>query len=247
MKQTKILLFDIETAPNLAYVWGKYEQDVIEFKTHWYMISFAYKWLGEKKVKAYSLPDFKGYKTNKESDKEICMKLWELFDKADIVIAHNSQAFDVKKSQGKFLQHGFPPPRPFKQVDTLRVARKYFKFDSNKLDDLGKYLGIGEKINTGGWKLWEGCIKGDKKAWAKMVKYNKQDVVLLEKIYLRMRPWCDNHPNLNLYNDTEDRCPNCGGRVIRNGYRITRTRRHQRFHCQDCGAWSQKPLNGIIN
>lgn len=240
-------MFDIETAPNLAYVWGLFEQDIISVKTHWYMISFSYKWLGEKKIHAYSLPDFPIYKKDKENDKELCKKLWELFNEADIVVAHNGQAFDVKKSQGKFLQHGFPPPQPFKQVDTLKVARKYFKFDSNKLDSLGKYLGIGEKLVHTGWKLWEGCIQGDKKAWKTMVAYNKQDVRLLERVYLKMRPWIDGHPNSNLYNETENKCPNCGGKVTRQGTKKNRTTLMQQFRCVECSAWSSKPINkGII-
>jgi len=241
----KSLLFDIETAPNLAYVWGKYEQDVIEFKSHWYIISFAYKWLGGK-IKSYSLPDFKNYAKDPEDDKELCRKLWELFNEADCLIAHNGRAFDIKKTQAKFLQHGFPPPEPFKQIDTLSVARKYFKFDSNRLDDLGKYLGIGEKINTGGWKLWEGCIKGDKKAWAKMVRYNKRDVELLEKVYLKMRPWIQGHPNINLYGKTDDKCPNCGGGLTRQGTRKNRSTINQQYKCRNCGAWSSRPYKGII-
>jgi hypothetical protein len=244
--ETKNLLFDIETAPNVSYTWGLYEQDVISVKKNWYMLSFAYKWLGEKKVHAYSLPDFPLYKKDPENDKELCQKLWELMDEAQIVIAHNGVAFDTKKSKGKFLQHGFPPPSPFKEIDTLKVARRYFKFDSNKLDNLGKYLGIGEKINTGGWKLWEGCIKGDQKAWKKMVQYNKNDVVLLEKVYLRMRPYMDNHPNFNLYSSTEDKCPNCGGPTIKQGLKYNRTRVMQQRKCKSCGAWSSKPTNGII-
>jgi len=242
----KILLFDIETAPNLAYVWRLYEANAIDVKSNWYMISFAYKWLGEKRIKAYSLPDFDLYKKQPENDRELCYKLWELMGEADVVIAHNSQAFDVKKSQGKFLQHGFPPPKPFKQVDTLKVARKYFKFDSNKLDNLAKYLGIGEKMQTGGKKLWLDCMNGDLKAWAKMVKYNKKDVDLLEKVYLRMRPWIDNHPNSNLYNKTCEKCPNCGGDTTKQGLKHNRATTLQQYKCKECGAWSSKPLKGII-
>jgi hypothetical protein len=34
----------LETAPNLGYVWGKWEQNVIDFKKSWYVLSFAVLW-----------------------------------------------------------------------------------------------------------------------------------------------------------------------------------------------------------
>ena len=85
-----------------------------------------------------------------------------------------------------------------------------------------------------------------KNVWRKMVKYNKRDVSLLEKVYIKMRPWINNHPNLNLINDTKELCPNCGGHLQKRGFAITRVAKHQRFQCQSCGAWSQKPMKGIV-
>lgn len=250
--RAKVLFFDIETMANLAWVWGKYEQDVIDFSQHWYILTVAYKWLGEDKIHAYSLPDFKGYKKDKKNDKELCRKLWELFNEADVVVAHNGDEFDIKKAQARFVQHEFKPPQPFKSVDTKKVAKRYFRFDSNKLDDLGAYLGIGRKMNTGGWELWEGCaVKDNPASWKKMVLYNKRDVELLEKVYLALLPWINNHPNFNLYNGTIRSCPNCGGNHLQlRGFQVSRVSRYQRFQCQDCGAWSQGAVDrketGII-
>jgi DNA polymerase elongation subunit (family B) len=246
----RILLFDIETMANLGYIWGKYEQDVISFKEHWYMITFAYKWLGEKRTMVYSLPDFTLYAKDKTNDRQLCQKLWELFDQADVVIAHNGDQFDIKKAQARFAQHGFRPPTPFKSVDTKKVAKRYFNFTSNSLDDLGQYLGFGKKINTGGFELWLECAMGKKSAWKKMCDYNKRDVVLLERIYIALRPWMNNHPNMNLLNDTLDACPNCASTNLnKRGLAITRVAKYQRFQCMDCGAWSHGkniPRKGIV-
>jgi len=237
---TKILLFDIETAPNLSYVWGKYEQDVLDVKDHWYMLCFAAKWLDKKKVLTSSLPDFSLYKKDPLNDKEVVKKLWELLDEADIVIAHNGDAFDIRKTNARFIKHGLKAPSSYKTIDTLKVARKYFKFDSNKLDDLGHYLNIGRKINTGGWALWAGCMKGDMKSWKKMLKYNRRDVILLEEVYLKLRPYMTNHPNINITPEIEDACPTCGSRnLIRRGYHIRKTNKARRYQCNDCGSWSQ--------
>ena len=244
--KAKILLFDIETAPNLGYVWGKWEQDVIEFDRQWYMLCFCAKWLGDKKVMTHALPDFSLYKKDPENDKELVKKLWELFNEADIIIAHNGDEFDIKKSNARFIYHGFTPNPHYKTIDTKKIAKKYFSFESNKLDDLGQYLKVGKKLSTGGFALWRGCMAGDKKSWKTMVEYNKQDVVLLEHVYLRLRPWMKDHPNLNVINLTLSACPACGSEDLhKRGFSITRSGQKQRYQCQDCGMWSQGKSEAI--
>lgn len=241
--KAKILLYDIETMANLAYVWGKWEQDVIAVKRHWYMLTFAYKWLGESKTHVVSLPDFKLYKKDQFNDRDLVKALWDLFDEADVIIAHNGNSFDIKKTNARFIKHKLKPPSPAKYIDTKLVAKKYFKFDSNKLDDLGDYFNIGRKINTGGFELWLGCEANDKKAWDKMCKYNIQDVVLLEKVYTEMLPYMKDHPNLALLMGEKNACPNCEGTHLqKRGFEYTRASQFQRWACMDCGAWHRSPL-----
>lgn len=244
-RKPKILLFDIETNPNVAYVWGKYEQNIIAYKQHWYMISFSYKWLEEKNTYVKSLPDYPMYKKDQHNDEMLVRDLWKLFDEADIVVAHNGVQFDVRKSNARFMKHSLPPPSPYKIIDTKIVAKSYLKMDSNKLDDICDYFGIGRKINTGGFELWLGCESGDKASWKKMCEYNKHDVVLLEKVYLRMLPFMTNHPNIALLSGNKCNCPNCGSvDVQKRGYSYTRTTKNQRYQCNKCHSWSQSPLKG---
>lgn len=241
MAKAKVLVFDIETSPNLGYIWGKWQQDVIRFEREWYVLCFGYKWLGERKTNVVALPDFRGYKKDPENDYHVVKALWELFDEADIVIAHNGDAFDIKKMNMRFLTHGLPPPSPYKSIDTYKVARKYFKHNSLKLDDLGKLLGVGQKADTGGFDTWLGCMRGDPAAWARMTKYNKQDVVLLEKVYYALRPWMDNHPGINLIEGVLNGCPKCGSTKLqrRGTLKTTKSLVYQRYQCQNCFGWSQ--------
>lgn len=237
--KVKILLYDIETAPIVSYTWGIWEQDVIEVKEEWYILSVAYKWLGDKRTKVMSLPNFELYKKEPKNDRELVKALWNLFDEADVIIGHNSDAFDNKKSTARFIQHKLPPPSPYKSVDTKKVAKKYFKFDSNKLDHLGQYFDIGRKLKHEGFSLWLGCMSGNKKSWKKMCDYNIQDVILLEKVYLKMLPYMTNHPNMNLLTDETHNCPNCGGNnVNKRGFNYTRTTKAQAYQCKDCFSWS---------
>lgn len=234
--KTKILLLDIETAPSLGWVWEKYDTNVIDFKSDWYILSYGYKWLGENKVHVVGLVDFPGYDKDRENDKKLMNTLWELLDEADVVIAHNGDKFDLKKINTRFLTHGLRPPTPYKTVDTLKIARSNFAFDSNKLDDLGRYLGVGRKIPNTGFHLWKGCMVGDREAWRQMKQYNGHDVELLEKVYNIVYPWDKKHPAVNM--GERDTCPKCGSRdVQRRGFNFTILSKAQRYQCQNCYGW----------
>lgn len=238
-KQINILLFDIESFANLGYIWGKYEQNVIAYEKEWYMLMAGYKWLHEKSVHVIALPDYKIWKKNRTDDRELIKAIWELFDKADIIIGHNAQSFDIKKTNAKFIEHGFPPPSPYKIIDTKLVAKRYFNFNSNKLDDLGNILGLGRKIETGGFDLWLGCAAGDMKSWSKMTAYNKQDVLLLEKVYLKMLPYMTNHPNWGIVIGERSVCPNCGSEDLQSrGVRYGK----RSWFCKDCHSWHTSTL-----
>lgn len=232
----KILFLDIETLPNISYTWGKYDQNVIEFKQQTCIATFAAKWRGGK-VFSKALRDYPGYKPNSYNDTALVKDLWKIMDEADIIVAHNGDDFDFRVSRGRFIVHKLAPPSPFKTVDTKKVSRKVAKFNSNRMDDIGELLGLGRKIKTD-FSLWRGCIEGDKKSWDQMIEYNERDVELLEDVYERLLPYIDNHPNLTLYKNGS--CPKCGSKNIQyRGYAICSTRKYQRFQCKDCGGWGR--------
>src|SRR5260370_30780531 len=192
---TKILLFDIETTPHVAFTWGKYDQTVIGFTKHSHMLSFSAKWLKGEQI-TRGLIDYKGYSKDRYNDYHLAYDLWKLLDEADIVIAHNGKAFDTKKVNARFSFHDIPPPTPYKVVDTKEMAKKYFNFTSNSLDDIAQYLGVGKKLPNEGFDLWLRCMAGESKAWADMKRYNAPHVILLKKINLRMLPWMEKHPKI---------------------------------------------------
>jgi len=232
------LFYDLETSPLITYAWGIYDVNAIKVIKDSQILCFAYKWDGDRGVKVVGQDDFESYKPGENDDKNVVGALWDLFNEADIVIAHNGNSFDQKLSQARMMVHGLPPPEPYAQIDTRLVARKYARFTSNKLDDLGKSLELGQKLESGGFKVWEGCLAGDSSAWAKMKRYNKQDVVLLEQLYKRLLPWIGNHPALNVLDGKPDSCRNCGATTLYAGtkYRATNTNLYQYFRCVECGA-----------
>ena len=228
----KLLFLDIETAPNSAFVWGLWNQNIgiNQMIDSSKVLCWAAKWKDDKKV-IYS-----GIDTD-DHDAMIA-KMHLLMDEADIVCTYNGNRFDIPTLHKEFVILGLPPPAPSKSLDLFKIIRKTFKFPSNKLDYVAQKLGLGSKVKHEGFELWIKCMNNDPTAWKKMQKYNKQDVVLLEKLYERILPWLSGHINTNLYNGTGDACPSCGSHhVQRRGYSVALTGKYQRFQCVSCGSW----------
>jgi len=251
VSKPKILLFDIETAPSLAYVWSLWKEimsmDFVE--ANWYILCWCAKWYGEEEMLYGSLRESEEYENDPENDKVILKQLWKLLDEADIVVTQNGIKFDRKKVNTRFIMNGMKPPSPYKMVDTLRVAKQHFAFTSNRLNDLGKFLKLGAKVQTGGFKLWRKCMQGNCIAWEKMLKYCKRDVILLEKVYKKMLPYISNHPNIGNFVDAiEMVCPNCGkNKLHKRGFAYTNVLKYRRYRCKSCGAWSRGRNNAKTN
>lgn len=245
----KILLFDIETAPILAWVWGLFKQNIAitQIEQDWYMLCYAAKWLGSDEI-MFDANWFhkKDYKKDPTSDLNIVQSLWHLLDEADVVIAHNGDRFDVNKVRAKFYEYGFTPPSPFKVVDTLKSSRANFGHSAHRLDHIAKKRKLGQKLKTD-FDLWLDVMKGDKVQQEKMMEYNIHDVELLEDVYLEMRPWITNHPNYGVYREDEKPiCPKCGSPHINyRGYAHTTAGKYRRFVCTDCGGWGRQAQNEL--
>ena len=235
----KILLVDIETAPNIAYVWGLFKENIplARLIESGYVLCWAAKWLGEDQIYFDSLGQSK--------ERKMIERIHNLLDQADVVIHYYGTNFDIPTLNKEFIKLGLPPPSPFKQLDLLKTVKNQFKFPSNKLDYVSKALGIGQKVKHIGYELWTKCMHNDPEGWKQMEEYNIQDVILLEKLYLKIRPWIKNHPNIGIYLD-EDKlvCPSCGSsRINKKGYAYTRTYKYQRFQCKDCRSWFRSNKN----
>ena len=110
------------------------------------------------------------------------------------------------------LANGLPPLPIVQVIDTLEIAKKKFRFPSNKLDSLAAYLGIGRKVETGGIELWVKVQQGDEKALENMVEYCEGDVDLLVDVFLalRSRGLVSGFNAALYYNDDVTRCRACG-------------------------------------
>lgn len=238
----RTLFIDIETAPDVVWTWGVYQENAIAVKEHWYVLSFAAKWRGERgPILVRGLDDYKGYKGGNSTEGKLLAEIHALLDAADIVVAHNGADFDMRKLNARFIANGMTPPAPYKVVDTKRDLTKVAKFSSNRLNWLSKQLGIGRKtMEHHDWKMWEGCMGGDAKSWRAMKVYNRHDIVLLRELYELLAPWVE-QPNAAVWGDRPT-CPNpaCGSsKLEKRGWARAKTRTYQRYQCQKCGSWAR--------
>jgi hypothetical protein len=228
----KILLLDIETAPNLAHVWGLWQQNVglSQIMESGYTLCWAAKWLGEKEVHVGTI---------RQGERKMVLDIHSLMSEADAIVHYNGERFDIPTLNKDFLLQGLPPPAPSKQIDLLRVVKRRFRFPSNKLAYVSDKLGIGGKVEHEGHSLWVKCMVGDPDAWRNMVAYNVQDVRLLERLYEKLVPWIKGHPNHGLHNpDNSEVCPKCGSESYqRRGMEHTSSCSYQRFQCLSCHGW----------
>ena len=241
VSDAKILILDIETSPLLAHVFNLWKQDIYldQIVSDWFMLTWAAKWLGSEVVHSNRLTSEEALAQN---DRRIVKNLWILLDEADIVVAHYGDRFDLPKIRSRFLVHGLIPPSSYKQIDTKSIASKEFGFSSNKLDALAGLLGLEGKDKTD-FLLWKGCMEGREESLFNMEKYNVKDILVLEEVYLALRPYIKGHPNLDLYIDSDKSlCPSCGFDTlvpIPGKFFYTQAVRYQLYRCTNCGAISR--------
>ncbi len=239
----KILILDIETAPETAYIWKRFKETIgqTQIKESGYLLCMAWSWLDEP-VQSISLYNNRSWKRGRRNDDyNIIKKAHELLNEADIVVGHNIRSFDMATINARFAYYGLTPPAPYKICDTLEVLRKRFRLPSNSLESASNYFNIEVKEKQP-FTLWRDCMNGLPEAWERMVTYCEHDVKVTEQLYVKIRPWSDRHPNMGLYDESGNQvtCVHCGSSNLeRRGIQRTTTLTYQRYQCRDCGGWSR--------
>lgn len=231
----KILYLDIETSPNLGYVWDLWNQNISLKQLHTGndMLCYAALWDHD--------PDdaVQFCATWLTDDAEMVRRVWHLLDECDILVTYNGKKFDTPWLQRKFVEHGLTPPSPFKQVDLYLTVRREFNFPSNKLAYVADHLLGQGKLETGGFGLWIGVINGDVQSQVQMMTYCKKDTILLRPLHKRLLPWIRSYPSHAAVSGLFA-CPKCDSQnLTRQGYKHTQSRTYQQYRCSDCGGWSR--------
>ena len=224
-RKARTLYIDIETFPNLGYVWGQWQQNlslpqIVDFVE---VACFGYKWAGDDEVTFVR--------------ENLVQVAWDLLNEADVVVHFYGSKFDIPHLNREFLQANLGPPSPYKQIDLKLAVAKRFKFTSNKLQHVSEAVGLAGKVSNEGWELWIKCMAGDAQAWADMEEYNLQDVVLLEELHNILLPWLPDAPHAYLYGGEEGSCPRCEGDLEPAGLARTKLSAFYQYKCLACGSF----------
>ena len=218
-KFPRIGILDLETLPQIIYTWDIYQPNNSEqIISDACLLSWSGKYLNESEI-------FSDILTSKEapqkSDERIVKSCWKFMQTCDVLVGHNFQNFDQKLINTRFLKYGLAPLK-FVIIDTYLIAKQNFRFSSNKMKFINEQLGIRNKIDNDGFKLWRACHEGKQEALDTMLDYNIGDVYASESLMYRLRPYIRNF-NVALYNEINDyQCPVCGSTNLKTeGFYIT--------------------------
>ena len=233
MSGPKILCLDIENAPPGWWAFKSRRQylGAKQQREQGQIICVGAKWLGK--------PGFIFNSILNPGHDAMIGQTWELLDEADAVIHYYGKRHDIPHLNREFARLRLGTPSPFRQLDLYYVVKANFALDYYSLDYVAQYFGLKGKRNMGGMGALLACADGDSEAMAKMERYNKQDVLLLEQLYPIVKPWIRNHPSYGAMLGA-DVCPKCGsGKLERRGFCYTAQSKYQRYRCTNCGAWSR--------
>lgn len=226
MQNKKIVIWDIESS-NLD----------ADFAT---ILCVGWKYLGDKKVNIIKISDSPTFKKDPTNDKWVVQEISKVLSEADMWITHYGRKFDVPMVNTKLLFWGLPPMPPVPHIDTWLISKYKLKLHSNRLATVSGMFGLDDKTPVLG-RQWIKAIAGDKASLNYVYEHCKQDIIVLEQVYEKIKCLTTTHPNVNLCDDSVDkpRCPICGNsNVHKRGYSIARVGKRQRYQCQKCGGWS---------
>lgn len=242
MTEPKILLFDLECAPALAWTWGLWNVNIgmNQVKEPPRVLCWSARWLGTK-----------GNRVLFQSEKNVghtamLQELRDLLDQADVVVGYNSDGFDIPWTTQQFKLAGIDLPSPYAQVDLFKLNKKHLRMLSGKLDWMALQLLNDRKVSHSGFQMWIDVMDPEspryESAWKEMEKYAKKDTLLLEPLFEEMRPFIRNL-NWGLFDSGMGAvCTHCGSANLQaRGVRYTTAGVFQRYQCNDCAGWSSDP------
>ncbi len=244
-KQNSVLVLDIETSLMSAYVWTTGDQYIShsDIKDDWYIVAWGAKWAEEPDSKLIYKSSYSG------DDSKILKPLWDLLNEADIVLTQNGTKFDAKKINARFMLNDFPPPKPYVHFDTYSLTKKIASFTSHSLEYLSaKFCKNHKKTSHSkypGKKLWIECMKGNKDAQNEMRKYNIEDVLSTEELYLKIRAWApESMPKIFDMTDSASECGTCGyiGKMNKGKDRVGKSYKYRQNSCPKCGHWQRAEI-----
>lgn len=155
------------------------------------VLTAAMQFYNPNKMKTFRADNYADWKTGlRSNDKELVTDILASLEEADIIIAHNGQAFDMPFLRTRALIHGLPPVHPRKLIDPVLLARRVFRFHSNRLDAIAQMLDTECDKTPLSPKYWIRAMgDGDKECLDYIMEHNIADVYVLEEVARKVMPY----------------------------------------------------------
>lgn len=123
-------------------------------------------------------------------DKRITQTLVDALSQFDVITTYYGEGFDLPFIRSRAMYHNIPFPGygSIISIDLWKIVRVKLRLHSNRLDVVSEFLGVNSKTKLDP-ATWVKAVFGDTKAVAEIVEHNKQDVITLEKVYNKMKPY----------------------------------------------------------
>ncbi|HPQ79912.1 MAG TPA: hypothetical protein PLG47_05630, partial [Candidatus Dojkabacteria bacterium] len=109
------------------------------------------------------------------------------------------------------LYHNIPMRNHYNSIDTYKLCKSYLRLPSNKLAEVANYYDLPAKIDAGGMSTWTDIVfNKSKKALDHMLYYCDGDVITLEAVFNKLRPYVKHKVNYAVLKGGEKfDCPEC--------------------------------------
>lgn len=210
------------------------------------LLCAGYK-LTNKAPKILSVRDYpKSFSNGRITDKYLVKDFYEVLTDPSVHMwsTYFGLGFDVPMFNTRLLEFGLPPLPKFPHCDSWRIAKKKLKLHNNRLASVSAFVGVEEKTPLK-LSIWRDAGQGNRPSIKYVEDHCRQDVVVLEQAYEKIKPFADMtiHPNLANITGEFDGCPRCTSiKVQRRGLEVTSKQRFQRFQCMECGAWFRRGI-----
>jgi hypothetical protein len=239
----RILIFDLEVSTKIVHTYQMWDTSIPADRViqDAYILSYSAKFLGEDTI--YYLDT----RYSPGCDLHILEALSYLINQATHLCGHNLKSFDLPTLRSRMIQKKVDPIPDLPILDTLKICKKLFKFTSNKLSEVAKYLGVetmkDDHKDFPGISLFTEAMNGNIKAFESMENYCKTDVIVTELILNKLMPW---DKDINFQSNYGRAICSCGSvKFIKNGYRFYKQSKNQMYKCVKCAKSYISKQNSI--
>jgi uncharacterized protein YprB with RNaseH-like and TPR domain len=230
MINKRILIWDIETS-NLDADFGT-------------LLAVGFKWLGEKVVTVLSIADYPVFATQPWNDRQLVRDFLKVYVSADLTVAYNGVLFDKPYLMAKIMEHGLPVPPNIPVQDPYFTVKSNFRLSRKSLQNTAYFLGLSNEKTPVEGRIWKRAATGHRPSIKYIIDHCEADVLVLEELYLRLRPLMRTHHRVGF---DLGHCRFCNSsRLQSRGLAVSKLKGQQRrVQCRDCAGWDTRTIKEV--